>query len=351
MGSKLTGSNDVLVLQRNTLRSTSGSGCVHDAAEVFWRWWNWLDWRVGTKLDQLINGDNADIWVSLVQELDVLWVNIVLGVVDNKLDLLRLLEWVDDVWKKVWVEEDSLCAGCDERVLQSLLAKSVVCGDNWHGLGRSAVGHAEPVGTGGGEDVDAVVLDEAEVAETRADSQNHLLVVGKGAVAVAGKLKVSPDLVDLSLLAINDLLDLLGLLVRLDELARAESLCVAILGGGVHDDIEGGLNLSRWLRDKTVEEIWVATWNGLACSGLDARDLLGERSLLVDAWLDSGLLELWFLVVVRQLIRDVRHDGGVVRLCALSKVRVVRLGSGKFAWWPNGSSCKLLNNWLNGYSQ
>lgn len=341
-GGKLTGSNDVLVLEWDTLWSTSGSGGVHDTAEVFWRWWNWLDWGVGSKLDQLINGDNADIWVGFVHELDVLWVNIVLGVVDDKLDLLRLLEWVDDVWKKVWVEEDSLCAGSDERVLQSLLPKSVVCGDNGHCLGRRAVRHAKPVGTGCGKDVDAVVLDKAEVTKTRADGQNHLLVVGEGAVGVAGKLKVSPDLVDLSFLAINDLLNLLGLLVRLDELARAESLCVAILGGSIHHNIVGGLDLSGWLGNESVKEIWVATWNSLACSSLDASDLLRERSFLVDAWLDGGLLELWLLVVVRQLVRDVRHDGGVVRLCALLKVRVVRLGSGKYGLWPNGNSFKLI---------
>jgi hypothetical protein len=132
------------------------------------------------------------------------------------------------------------------------------------------------VGAGGSEDVYAVVLDHTELPQAGANVDDHLLVLDEGAVGVSAQLKVCPDLVLLGLDAIDHPLDALGLLVGLEQLARADGLCVAILAGCYLDNIEECGNIGEWAGDEAVLEVRVTARKGLALNGSCAIDFLAE---------------------------------------------------------------------------
>ena len=84
---------------------------------------------------------------------------------------------------------------------------------------------------GSSKQVQPIALDHAQLAQPRGQLLNQLLVLGKAQVGVLAQLKIGPFLVHLLSLAIDDLLHLLGLLVRPNDLARAHGFRVAELAG------------------------------------------------------------------------------------------------------------------------
>lgn len=94
---------------------------------------------------------------------------------------------------------------------------------------RLTVSSSEPPRTGRSKDVDAVALVHAKSAVTRGDLETELLILDEADVCVGAELGELPFLVDGSLLAVNDLLDLLDLFVNLDQSTVSERLCVSEL--------------------------------------------------------------------------------------------------------------------------
>ena len=110
------------------------------------------------------------------------------------------------------------------------------------------------------------------------------------------KLKVRPLLVHLFLLAVDDLLDLLCLLMGLEKLPRAQRLCITELLGAGQDNVENGRDVvGRRLADEAVHGVRVPARDGLTVDMRGTRHLDTEGRLVDDAGLDNGILQ--------------RHDG------------------------------------------
>jgi hypothetical protein len=114
------------------------------------------------------------------------------------------------------------------------------------------VGGCKPPGTGRSKDVDAVALVHAKSAVTRGNLEAKLLIFDKADVCVAAELRELPLLVLGDLLAIDNLLDLLDLLVGLDQGAVTQSLCVAKLLGAAAENVVDGLDVGSRSADETI---------------------------------------------------------------------------------------------------
>lgn len=265
----LTSSNNVLVLEEDTLWSSSGAGSVHDAAKVVGLGRNRLDHVLLTLLDELIEAKNGQMRVSVLELVNVLLLDFHVAVVNDVLNVLGLLEGADELGEKMRVEEDELGVGLLERVHEALLTKCVVGGDDGHGLGRRGLGimledermqcvgrltisRGEPPRTGGSKDMDAIALVHAESTVTRGNLQAELLILDEADVGVGAELRVLPGLVDSGLLAVHNLLDLLDLIVNLDQVAVTQSLCVSELLGAGAQNVVDGLDVGRGSADETV---------------------------------------------------------------------------------------------------
>lgn len=128
------------MLEEDTLGCTGTARCVHDAAKVLGLGRDRVDWRFLALLGKVIEALNSEMGMGILELVNVRLVDIGLAVVDDVLDLdvFALLEWLDELGEEMRVEEDGLCVGLLERVLETFLAESVVCCDNGHGLGRGA---------------------------------------------------------------------------------------------------------------------------------------------------------------------------------------------------------------------
>lgn len=189
------------------------------------------------------------------------------------------------------VEEDGLGLGGHERVLEALLAQRIVGSHDRHRLRGRTVGGGQPVGAGGRKDVHAVLLDQAQLPQAGADLADQLEVVVEAHVLIGAQLKVRPLLVDLLLLAIDDLLDLLRLLMGLEELSRAESLCIAKFLGAGQDDVEDGRNVIGRAVDELVDGVGVASGDGLAIDLGAAGHLETEGRLVGDLGLQNSVFQ------------------------------------------------------------
>lgn len=106
---------------------------------------------------------------------------------------------------------------------------------------------------------------------------DELQVLRVGEKLERGELKVLPLLVDLANLAIDVLLDLLGLLVELDELALADGLVVGVNTSAAADDIVDGVDAIMRRVDEAVLGSRMATRDGLAGDLFVTRRLDRER--------------------------------------------------------------------------
>lgn len=133
-GRLLTSSNDVLVLEKDTLGGSGGPGSVHDAAKVFGLGRNRLDHVLLTLLSEFIEAENGQVRVSALELLNVLLLDFLMAVVNDELNVLGFFERVDELCKKMRVEEDEFGVSLLERVHETLLTECVIGGDNGHGL-------------------------------------------------------------------------------------------------------------------------------------------------------------------------------------------------------------------------
>jgi len=126
------------VLEKDTLGGTRATGRVHDAAQIFWLWRHSIDRVVFAHLDKIVEAGDCEMVVGALELVNVGLLDFGVTVVDDMLNVLGLLQGIDEFGEKVRVEENGLGMCLLERVLEAFLSERVVCGDNWHGLGRSA---------------------------------------------------------------------------------------------------------------------------------------------------------------------------------------------------------------------
>lgn len=137
-GIRLTGCNNVLVLEKDTLGGASTTRGVHDAAQVVRLWHNGVDWVVPAGLDEIIKARDCEMVVGVLELINVGLLDVGLTVVDDMLNVLGFLQRVDEFGEKMRVKEDGLGVCLLERVLETLLSERVVGGNDWHRLGSSA---------------------------------------------------------------------------------------------------------------------------------------------------------------------------------------------------------------------
>jgi hypothetical protein len=92
---KHTGSDNVAVLDHDSLGSTCGSRRVHDASQVVGLGRDRLRRALLAHLDQLVEAYDLQMGVRLGESVDVLLLRVILGAVYDDLDVLGLLHRVD----------------------------------------------------------------------------------------------------------------------------------------------------------------------------------------------------------------------------------------------------------------
>jgi hypothetical protein len=104
---------------------------------------------------------------------------------------------------------------------------------------------------------------QAQLDEAASKLVDALQVLGVGEVGVGGQLKELPLLVDLANLAVDVLLDLLGLLVQMDELAVADGVVVGVEAGTAADNVVDGVDALGGGVDVAILGHGVAARDGL----------------------------------------------------------------------------------------
>lgn len=178
--------------------------------------------------------------------------DLVLAVPYDISHLFGLLEHVTQRRNQMGVEEDGLRARGHHGMPQTLLAKRVVGSHNGHRLRGSGVKGSEPVGTRGSKNVHPVTRHHAQLPQTSADVKGQCLIVIECDILIGTQFEVGPGLVDFLLLAIDDLLDLLGLLVSADEASRPHAFGIAVLGDTHAQELVGGGDVLGGFRDQAI---------------------------------------------------------------------------------------------------
>jgi hypothetical protein len=128
----LTGSNDIAVLDHNTLGGSSGSRSIHDTGQVVCLWRNWVCGVLLAQLDQVVKADDFQVGMRLGEGINVLLLGVVLCAVNNYLDILGLVHGFHEPGQQLWVGKHDLCFGLKHRVLEALLSERVVGSNNGH---------------------------------------------------------------------------------------------------------------------------------------------------------------------------------------------------------------------------
>lgn len=126
------------MLQQHTLRSSRGSGSVHDTAQVLRLRGNRLDRVVLTQLPQLLPALNRHPREGFLQFGNVLLLDFPGGVVDNVGEVGAILERQEELSEQVGVTVDDLGAGLEEGVAETFGSESVIGGDNGNRLRQCA---------------------------------------------------------------------------------------------------------------------------------------------------------------------------------------------------------------------
>lgn len=116
--------------QRHTLWWTRGTGGVHNAAEILGRRGNWVDRVLLSQLAQVLNAHDVQVVEIGLELVQILLLKLLVGVVDDMLDRLNIAENIGKRTDKTRVKEDSKTRRLDQRMLQSLLPKRVVCSND-----------------------------------------------------------------------------------------------------------------------------------------------------------------------------------------------------------------------------
>ena len=151
---------------------------------------------------------------------------------------------------------------------QALLPERVVCGDDWYALGLRSEKSSHPVRRGGGEEVQLVFRRgaQADLEQTLSVVVDSLLQLAEADVLVVGLLVEKPFLVDGHLFAVDNLGDLLGLDVDVDQVSPALAGSVfPVLGNGLVEElVDGGARVALWLGHGGVLKLVVSSWRRFA---------------------------------------------------------------------------------------
>jgi hypothetical protein len=132
--------------------------------------------------------------------------------------------------------------------------------------------------------MNAILFNHTQLPQASAKLQSQLLKLHEALVRVPAQLEKGPLLIHLRLLAINDLLHLLDLVVRLDQLARSNGFCIAVVLRAVLEDVVHGVDFWMRLGDQLVLAFCIATRYRLSLDALVARCFDGDDTRLVYFW-------------------------------------------------------------------
>lgn len=325
---KLTTGNKTLVGNASTLGKASRTRSVHDTEDISGLSGVRLDWVGLAELNELLICQDIEVGVFRLELFELIALGkYAVGGDDDGLDI-GLVDRTSGCLEQVRVKKHGISFGLDERVGDTLLAKGIIGGNDGNRLGSASVGHGDPRYTvalggngvsgyhhgircrmvmermtsrldlpGGSKEMQLLLGIKTQLAQTRAKLVDTLLVLLVGEEAKGRQLEILPLLVDLTHLAIDILLHLLGLLVHLDELAATNSLVVRVVFGTALDNVIDGMDtLGRAIAEAILGL-------GMAAGDRFARDLLVARRL------DS---ERRFVHLGKghNARRVVRHDGG-----------------------------------------
>jgi hypothetical protein len=262
-----------------------------------------------SKGNKVVKANDLQVGMRAGEGFNVLQLSLVLGAVDDDRDVLGILEGVHELGKQVRVGEHDLGLGLQHGVLETFLAERVICGDDAHGLREGTyacqrarpmdhnrqsltMGGAQPLHAGRAEQVDAVVGNETHVLHGGADVDAQLLELDEAPPLVRAELEVLPLLVHLLLLAVDHLLDLLGLLVDRDDLAGADSFRVAELGRRIAQHIVERLDVVVGRQAQRVGRLCISARDRLAVDFREAGHLGGEGVVDLGPRLGHELLEI-----------------------------------------------------------
>lgn len=120
--------------QRDTLRGAGRTRGVHDTAKVFRSRGDGIHGVLFTQLPQLLETHDVQVVILGLETVQVFLLGLLVGVVDDVLDGLDILQNVGHGGDENGIAEDGGTGCLDQRVLQSLLTQGIICGDNGQGL-------------------------------------------------------------------------------------------------------------------------------------------------------------------------------------------------------------------------
>lgn len=97
MKRRRTSSNNVAVLDHDTLGSASRARGVHDTCQIISLGWDGLGLVLLAEFLELVKADDLEMWVCAGQGINVLLVGVILGAVNDNLEVLCLFDWVDEL--------------------------------------------------------------------------------------------------------------------------------------------------------------------------------------------------------------------------------------------------------------
>lgn len=133
------------------------------------------------------------------------------------------------------------------------------------------------------------ILLQPQLPQPTTQLQRKPLILHKALEDIAAQLKVVPLLVDLLLNAINHLLDLLVLDMRLDQATGTNGFGISENSRRPSEDIKGRCDVLRRTRDEVVLGARVSTGDSLPGHGLIAGNLNAEWGALGHARLDGAI--------------------------------------------------------------
>lgn len=147
------------------------------------------------------------------------------------------------------------------------------------GAARKREGHGVNI-PGSAKEMKLVLGSHAQLAQARSQLEDKSLVVLVGYKLEPSKLEELPRLFNLLDLAIHVLLDLLGFLMELDELAGADSLVVGIDASASADNVEDCVHVIDGTSDEAILGLDMTAGDGLASNLFVTRSFDGERRLV-----------------------------------------------------------------------
>ena len=113
---ELTGSNNVAVLDHDALWCACRSRSVHDTREIVSLGRDGLGRVLIAQLQQLIEADDLQMRMRARERINVFLLRVILGAVDDDLDVLGFLHGIYELGQELWVSEHDFCFRLEHRV-------------------------------------------------------------------------------------------------------------------------------------------------------------------------------------------------------------------------------------------